>query len=75
MKFERSEQFAPITITLESEEERDVLYTLLMKAPGEYADDMVYKLWGLLRDAGAQNKRLWTGRLRVALELVEGEEK
>lgn len=63
MKFKQERGFNPIVITLETEEERDVLYSLLSKTPGSFAGDMIFDMWSALQDVGAVRKELWTGRL------------
>jgi hypothetical protein len=67
MKFERKDaDFRPVVITLESQEEVDVLHALLAMAGGGYANDFSYRLYEKL-DAislSAPNE-YWTGNLYV----------
>lgn len=59
-------QFRPIRITLETQEETDVLHALLGLAAGNYADDFTYKLYERLGDASDSiHQDYWTGTIYV----------
>lgn len=45
MKIEKSGAFQPITITLESQDEVDLLLAVTGQVGGNFEDDMMYKLY------------------------------
>ena len=65
MKFEKAKpEFQPVTITLETQEEVDVLHALVGVAGGSMANDFLWKLYRAL-DGMSDSKRsdYWTGSL------------
>jgi hypothetical protein len=67
MKFEQvGPEFRPVTITLEAQEEVDVLYALLGAASGSYANDLTWKLYSAMGHlSDARHQSYWTGSLLV----------
>lgn len=65
MKFEKSApEFRPVMITLETQEEVDLLHALVGHAGGSYAKGLTYSLYqelDKLSDSKASD--YWTGRL------------
>lgn len=56
-------EFAPVTITLESQDEIDLLHALLGGADGNYANDFLYRLYDKLHGASISKfEQYWTGQ-------------
>lgn len=67
MKFEQKDpEFSPVVITLETQEEVDVLHALLAVAGGDYADDFSYRLYDKLGAISLSRPNdYWTGSLKA----------
>jgi hypothetical protein len=65
VKVEHDADFRPITITLETKEEAQVLKDVIGRTNGSEANDMIYTLWKILNEAGIQDKTYFTGSLRA----------
>lgn len=65
MKFEKERpEFRPVTITLETQEEVDVLHALTGVAGGSMADDFLYKLYRALDEmSDSKASDYWKGGL------------
>lgn len=65
MKFEKAKpQFQPVTITLETQEEADVLHALAGAAGGNMAGDFLFKLYNALGGVSdSMPSDYWTGYL------------
>lgn len=65
MKFEKAEPgFQPVTITLETQEEADVLHALVGAAGGSMADNFLYKLYNSLSEVSDSGRsEYWSGGL------------
>lgn len=67
MKFEQEKpKFRPVVITLETQEEADVLHALLGVAGGDCGDDLIWKLYSALGNVSdSRHQTYWTGGLQV----------
>ncbi len=65
MKFTQEiNKFRPAIITLETQEEVDVLHALVGGAPGRHADGVLYKLYrDLSKISDSESGDYWEGRL------------
>jgi hypothetical protein len=65
MKYEKKEaEFRPVTITLETQEEVDVLHSLVGVAGGGFANGFLYKLYDALsKDSISVPRDYWSGQL------------
>lgn len=78
MKIETQKpEFTPITITIESQEEAELLVSILAVTGGGYAGDVLYKLFlglGGNKTFDKSRFRVVTGSVRVEETVVTGED-
>lgn len=67
MKFEHKDQeFRPVVITLETQDEVDVLHALTGETGGGFANDLLWKLYNKLDSlSSSKGSEYWTGGLIV----------
>ena len=69
MKIERlNPEFNPVSFTIETQEEADLLLAILAKSNGAYAGDMLYKMFRALGDNNALDVakfKVTSGNIRI----------
>lgn len=72
MKVEKGEsKFQPVAITLESQEELDLMTSIIAKIPGRHVNRMAYSLYDFLLKAGGEQKDFFVGSLKCSDYLGE----